>query len=100
MADKGITFVATGIPETVAAFEKVADFDMKKAEERAGKLVLPSVKANTRHDTGAMQGAWNVDRGALVNTESYASYQEFGTRFVPAAFAVQRAWDEKQSEVE
>jgi hypothetical protein len=100
MAEKGIKFVATGIPETVAAFDRFADMDLEKAEDKAAKAILPTVKANTRHDTGSMQGAWNVEGGKFVNEQDYASYQEFGTRFVPAAFAVQRAWDEKQSEVE
>lgn len=100
MADKGISVVVTGIPETVAGFEKLADLDYTKAEQRAGKAVLGKVKGNTRHDSGSMQGAWNVEGGAFINTVDYASYQEFGTRYVPGSFAVQRAWDESQSEIE
>jgi len=100
MADKGIVIVVTGIPEVVSGFEQLAKLDYTKAEDRAGKAVLGTVKANTRHDTGRLQGAWSVDGGAFINNEDYASYQEFGTRYVPGAFAVRRAWDEKQSDIE
>jgi hypothetical protein len=97
---KAIVPIVTGIPETVSGLDAIAKLDYSKAETRAGRAVLSSVKSGTRHDTGALQGAWSVDGGAFVNNESYASYQEFGTRFVPATFALFRAWDEKQSEVE
>lgn len=100
MADKGIKVVVTGIPETVAGLEKIVDLDYTKAETEAGNAVLSTVKSLTRHDSGSLQGAWSVEGGAFVNREDYASYQEFGTRYVPATFAVRRAWDEKQSEVE
>jgi hypothetical protein len=97
---KAIVAVVTGIPETVAAFDRLAAIDYEKVETEAGKSVLSAVKGKTRHDTGSLQGAWSVEGGAFINNEEYASYQEFGTRFVSPTFAVFHAWDEKQSEVE
>jgi Bacteriophage HK97-gp10, putative tail-component len=97
---KAIVAVVTGIPETVASFDKLAAMDYSKAEGEAGRSVLSTVKALTRSDTGHLQSAWNVEGGAFVNEEDYATYQEFGTRYVPPAFAVFRAWDAKQAQVE
>jgi len=96
----GPTMVVTGIPETVDALNKVANMDMQKAETEAGRAILPTVKANTRHATGALQSSWAVEGGAFINTQDYAPFQEFGTVFVDPTFAVARAWDEKQSAVE
>jgi hypothetical protein len=94
-----IEFEVTGIPETVAAFDKLDRLDYSKAANAAGRAVLPAVRERTRHDTGAMQGAWNVEGEAFINNEVYSSYQEFGTRYVPATLAVFTAWESEQQAV-
>jgi len=97
MAD--IEFVVTGIPETVAAFDKLDDWDIEAAEQAAGGALLPEVKSGTRQASGLMAGAWAVEGGAFINTIEYSSYQEFGTAYIEAADAIRKAWDAGEDKV-
>jgi hypothetical protein len=97
MAD--IEFVVTGIPETVRAFDELADFDIRAAEQAAGEALLPAIVSGTRQASGLMAGGWEVKDSAFINTVEYSSFQEFGTAYVEAADAIRKAWDTEESKV-
>ena len=97
MAD--IEFVVTGIPETVHAFDELADFDIRAAEQAAGEALLPAIQSGTRQASGLMAGAWEVKDSAFINSVDYSSYQEFGTQYIEAADAIRKAWDAGEEKV-
>jgi hypothetical protein len=99
MAD-GIHAEVSGISETVAAFDAVANFDVEKAENEAGQAILEDVKSRTRSSTGRLAGGYEVKDGKFINEVEYAGFQEFGTQWIEPTRAISAAWESSKDKVE
>lgn len=93
-----------GIPEAQQAFRDVQrGIDKTVLAEAAGQELLPSIARYSRRDTGAMAEGWGVepssDAAAIVNTQPYMPFQEFGTEAIDPMNAVATAWDHNQEDV-
>lgn len=98
-----MTVRVTGIPQTIAALERVkrsAEAASLPAVEAGGKIVVEAARRNAPLKTGRLRQSLILDErkvsptGASVEVTStvpYARHQEKGTRFHPAQPFLERS---------
>jgi hypothetical protein len=97
-----------GGPEAKRAFDKVSHGveDLSKAHKAEAEMLLPDVRAATRHQSGDLAGNWQTDgianEARFVNTLVYAPIQEFGwaAHGIEPTNAIQQAFERNASETE
>ena len=101
MADS-ITGSVEGVEETQAAFLALAAqaANDQEAAAKAAAIVAAAAGPLAPYVTGALAASYGVQDRFIVNPTAYAGFVEYGTRQMPGAFVVGRAWDTSASAIE
>lgn len=88
------SYTVRGKTETIAALNRVEDFDRAQAARIAGERLIPHINTRTRALSGLLRTSWMMDEQYLSNEQDYAVIQEYGSVWVEATDAIRKAVDD------